>query len=83
MGRDRTAKFHNRFKRPLVRARACQSVPRILSKRKPVRCGSMSGAANYTTVLGIDYKFLGGRACNRLAKQQRIPVYSLPHPQRI
>ena len=26
------------------------------------------GRANYTTVLGIDYKFLGGRASNRLCK---------------
>ena len=64
--------------------RARQSVPRILSKRKLVRCGFyVWGRANYTDVFGIDYKFIGGRASNPLAKQQRIPVYSLPHPQRL
>ena len=41
------------------------------------------GRANYTDVFGIDYKFLGDLASNQLAKQQRIPVYSLPHPQRL
>ena len=41
------------------------------------------GRANYNDVFGIDYKFLSGRASNQLAKQQRMPVYSLPHPQRL
>ena len=64
-----------------------QSMPIRAEDFEQMKAGTLRfyvwGRANYTDVFGIDYKFLGGRASNRLAKQQRIPVYSLPHPQRL